>query len=66
MYRVETKTFEKISEAKAAAREALIGRAEDAYVLVYEYQETTGDLRPGYWEPVARASYNRYHKPTCK
>ena len=47
MYRVETKTFEKISEAKRYARQSLLGRAEDVSILVYEWQATNGSLRPG-------------------
>ena len=66
MYKANGKTFEKISEAKQAAREALIGRAEDTSILVYEWQATNSDLTPGYWEPVAQGTYDKYHKRVCK
>ena len=59
-FRANDKEFDKISEAKAEARRALIGRPEDYSILVYEWvANSTKELSPGYWEPVAKADASR-------
>lgn len=64
-YKVEGQKFEKISEAKKAARNALIGKHEDSYVLVYEWESASPTIGDGLWNPVARAEYKR-GKIICK
>lgn len=66
-YRANGKEFSLISEAKAEARRALIGQPEDYSILVYEWiATTTKELAPGYWEPIAQAVYDKYHKIVCR
>ena len=57
MYRCNNRTFETITEAKAEARAALIGRAHNAYETIYEWEGGDIDVRDGFWCPVARAEY---------
>ena len=57
MYRCNNRTFETITEAKAEARAALIGRAQDEYEQIYEWHAGAIDLEGGFWCPVARAMY---------
>ncbi len=58
MYRCNNRIFETITEAKAEARAALIGRAQYEYEKIYEWQAGSAvDLQGGFWCPVARAMY---------
>lgn len=57
MYRCNNRTFSTITEAKAEARAALIGRAQDEYEKIYKWQGGNIDLQGGFWCPVARAMY---------
>lgn len=57
MYKTSGKTYEKLNEAKAAARADLIGKPEDAICLVFEWQSATPTIGGGFWSPVARAEY---------
>ena len=64
-YKVENKNYDTITEAKKAARDAMIGRHHDDYVLVYEWQESGPEIGGGFWEPVSRAEY-KGNKIICK
>lgn len=55
IYKTNEREYARLSEAKAAARQGLIGFPSGSYLLVYRRQGQVLDGGFIFWEPIARA-----------